>query len=324
MKAFKKYKSDMGDNYWQKIRSLAEKKDFQLVNKICETCSQLLFNHKPGVCTRSVSAETEYTAEQISEIVSGLSEDVVNTIIENTKTEIQGNSFKSDNFGNSDSLASAFQNLADVLKQQRLPPSQVTKVKIPPVWVKESFTDFKTEVLAWETAHPGDEYTKYCELLNELKRNKVRNGLSDFVSTVVVEKTRNNKTVSGILNLLEDKYELSKKEKFEILVGRIKSFKPSKNDSGEHVLGLLERIERDFENLEVCKNFNYFLAILFLKESFENGVLNEMEKRNIQDLISNKADREIISEIKKEFKKIEIEPKKAKIKKSQKTKNLMK
>ena len=193
MKASKKYKSDMGDNYWQKIRSLAEKKDVQLVNRICETCSQLLFNHKPGVCTRSVSAETvgEYTAEQIAEIVSGLSEDVVNTIIENTKTEMQGNSLKSDNFGNSDSLASAFQNLAEVLKQQRLPPSQVTKVKIPPVWVKESFTDFKTEVLAWETAHPGDEYTKYCELLNELKRNKVRTGLSDFVSTIVVEKTRN-------------------------------------------------------------------------------------------------------------------------------------
>ena len=93
------------------------------------------------------------------------------------------------------------------------------------------------------------------------------------------------------------------------MVGRLKSFKPSKNDSGEHVLGLLERIERDFENLEVCKNFNYFLAILFLKESFENGVLNEMEKRNIQDLISNKTDREIMSEIKKEFKKIKIEGK---------------
>ena len=172
----------------------------------------------------------------------------MNTIIENTKTEMQGNSSKSDNFANSDNLASAFQNLAEVLKQQRPALSHVTKVKIPPVWVKESFIDFKTEVLAWETAHPGDDYTKYSELINELKRNKVRSGLSDFVSTVVVEKTRNNKTVSEILKHLEDKYELSKKEKFEILVGRIKNFKPSKNDTREHILGLLEKIERDFDN----------------------------------------------------------------------------
>ena len=69
----------MGDSYWQKIRSLAEKKNVQLVNKICDNCSQLIFDHKPGVCTRSASAEKvgEYTAEQIAEIVNGLSEAVL-------------------------------------------------------------------------------------------------------------------------------------------------------------------------------------------------------------------------------------------------------
>ena len=61
------------------------------------------------------------------------------------------------------------------------------------------------------------------------------------------------------------------------MVNRIKSFKPSKNDSGEHVLGHMEKLGRDFETLEVCKNLIYFLATLFLKESFENDVLNEID-----------------------------------------------
>ena len=79
----------------------------------------------------------------------------------------------------------------------------------------------------------------------------MRVGLSEFVSTVVIEKTRENKTVSDILKVLEDKYELSKREKFEILVTRIKNFKPSKSDTGEQVLGLIEKIQNQFVSLKI-------------------------------------------------------------------------
>ena len=128
--------------------------------------------------------------------MSGISKDVVDTIIENTKAELHASNLDAESsLGKNESLAAAFNNLADVLKQQRHTPSHVTKVKIPPVWVKESFLDFKSEVLAWEKSHPGDDYSKYCELINELKRNKVKVGLSDYVSTVVIEKTRSDKTV---------------------------------------------------------------------------------------------------------------------------------
>ena len=124
-------------------------------------------------------------------------------------------------------------------------PSQVTKVKVPPTWAKESFRDYKAEVEAWERAHPGDEYTKYSEFINELKRNKIRAGLSDYVSTVVVDKTRNSKTVKDILEALENKYELTKKEKFENLVEMIKKFKPNKNESGKQILSQIEKIENE-------------------------------------------------------------------------------
>ena len=140
---------------------------------------------------------------------------------------------------------------------------------------------------AWERAHPGDEYTKYSEFINELKRNKIRAGLSDYVSTVVVDKTRNSKTVKDILEALENKYELTKKEKFENLVEMIKKFKPNKNESGKQILSQIEKIENEFDILSIKDNLKYFLATLFVKEPFENEVINEIEKRNVQDLIEN-------------------------------------
>ena len=191
--------------------------------------------------------------------------------------------------------------------QQR--PSQITKVKVPPTWAKETFADYKEEVEAWEQAHPGDTFSKYSEFLNELKKNKSKNGLSDFVSTIVVEKTRSNKSVSAILKALEDKYELTKKEKFEDLIIAMKNFKPSKNESGEHIFSQIEKIETLFDSLEIGKNIKFFLAIFLLKETFENDIINEIEKRSIEDIIQTKPENEIMLEVKKSFKKIKIEGK---------------
>ena len=131
--------------------------------------------------------------------------------------------------------------------------------------------------------------------------------MSNYVSTVVVDRTRNGKTVKNILDELEEKYELTKKEKFEDLVNKIKNFKPSKADSGEEIFGKIEKIQADFKNLDVKNNLNYFLATLFVKEAFENGVVNAIEKRMIQDLVESKNEELIMSEVKKEFKKIRIE-----------------
>ena len=309
MKIFEKFKAAMGENYNKKVKLLAETKDVQSVNDICQACSQLLFDHNPGICTRSVAEKsTKYTADEVAEIVHGISKDVVDLIVVNTKHEMQ-TSVTTESFGGNESLASAFNNLAAVLKGQKQSPSQVTKVKLPPVWVKETFSDYKSEVEAWEKAHPGDDYTKYSEFLNELKRNKVRVGLSDFVSTVVIEKTRNNKTVSDILKLLEDKYELSKREKFENLVTRIKNFKPNKSDNGEQVLELIEKIQNEFDSLEIGKNLNYFLATLFLKGLLDSEIINEIEKRSIEDLFNDKNDDKIMDNVRKQFKKMKIEGK---------------
>ena len=133
--------------------------------------------------------------------------------------------------------------------------------------------------------------------------------MSDFVSTVVIDKTRNAKTVKDILKALEDKYELTKKEKFENLVDMIKHFKPNKTDSGEKIFSQIEKIENEAEKLDLKHNLKYFIATLFIRETFLNEVINEIEKRTVQDLIEMKGEEEVMNEVKKEFKKMKIEGK---------------
>ena len=70
--------------------------------------------------------------------------------------------------------------------------------------------------------------------------------MSDYVSTVVVDRTRGNKTVKNILDELE--------EKFEDLINKIKNFKPNKADSGEKIFGNIEKIKFEFRNLDIKSN----------------------------------------------------------------------
>ena len=81
--------------------------------------------------------------------------------------------------------------------------------------------------------------------------------MSDYVSTIVVERTRVDKSVGSILKVLQERYELTKKEKFENLISDLKNFKPSKGESGENIYSQIERLQTQFEYLEVEKNMNY-------------------------------------------------------------------
>ena len=88
-----------------------------------------MFDHNPGICARSLAERIpNYNEEQI---VYGISKDVVNLIIKNAKAWAQSDFVQPNMSENNDSLANAFNNLAEVLKGQK--HSQVTKVKVPPV-----------------------------------------------------------------------------------------------------------------------------------------------------------------------------------------------
>ena len=309
----------MGDQlYDQKVKQYAANKEVEAAVRLCETCGQLQFCHKSGPCTRSEKDNTaKYKSEEIIDIAAAINKDIVNQIIENAKKAFAkdnevSNISESDPNKNNDKLAEVLDKIASVLSQQRQGSSQLTKVKPPPTWAAESFADYKAEVDAWEQAHPGEDFVKYSEFLNELKRNKLKAGLSEYVSTIVIDKTRSNKNVQSVLEALREKYDLSKKEKFVNIINMLKSFKPCKSESGEAVFTKIEKIVAEFAVLDIGNNINYYLVTLLLNELYGNDILNEIEKRNFEDLIEGKNDASIITEFKKWFKKVHIEGKREK------------
>ena len=291
------------DFYAERIVNYAKDKNIAGALTVCDSCGQLEFCHKPGPCKRSDQKVSKLNEEELSQVKQAINEDIIKLIVKST------NEMKTEDASTNDKLAAALEKISEVLGQRSQVPSQVTKVKVPPTWAKESFADYKEEVEAWEQAHPGDNFSKYSEFLNELKRNKAKPGLSDYVSSVVVEKTRLNKTVSGILDALKIKYELTKKERFENLISLMKNFKPSKSDSGEKVYTQIEKIETEFEALEVGSNIHFFLATFILKETFESEIINEIEKRSIEDDVEGVTGKNILTEMKQSFKKMRIEGK---------------
>ena len=310
MASVKKFKSEIGDDiYKNRVNEYAAKKDVEAAIKVCDACEQLQFCHEPGPCTRSDKSKfTNYDSKQISEIASAINKDIIEKIISDAKSS----STKSDEPVH-DRLAAALDKISEVLDQRRPVHSQVTKVKVPPTWAKESYTDYKAEVEAWESAHPGDDFSKYSELLTELKRNKTKPGLSDYVSTIVVERTRDEKSVGTILKVLQEKYELTKKEKFENLISDFKNFKPGRSESGESIYSQIERLVTQFEYLKIKKNMNYFLSIFIVRILFENEILSEIEKRMVEETIEQTDEKEIILAVKKSFRKMKVEGKRENI-----------
>ena len=81
---------------------------------------------------------------------------------------------------------------------------QVTNVKQPPVWKKQTFMDYKQQVQNWKQHNSGDDYSKYQDFINELQKNNNIKGLEEYMSTVVIPMTKNDQTVDAVLKYLEE------------------------------------------------------------------------------------------------------------------------
>ena len=89
MPVFKKFKLSIGEDlYKQKVKEFASNHDVSGAVRLCGTCSQLEFDHKPGPCTRTEKTDiVKYSSDEINEIVTAINQDAVKQIIENTKTD---------------------------------------------------------------------------------------------------------------------------------------------------------------------------------------------------------------------------------------------
>ena len=89
MTKFEKFKADMGDEYDKKVKEIARSRNVQTSTKVCKSCNQLEFDHKPGSCMRSSAAvTTQYTSGELEDISKDIMKDVVKAIVEEEKLKL--------------------------------------------------------------------------------------------------------------------------------------------------------------------------------------------------------------------------------------------
>ena len=79
-----------------------------------------------------------------------------------------------------------------------------------PKWIGQEFDVWKKELENWNENDKSSNETKYCNVLESLKKNdKIRY----FVVTILTEKAENDRKVGAILRVMAEKYERKMSEK---------------------------------------------------------------------------------------------------------------
>ena len=91
-----------------------------------------------------------------------------------------------------------------------------------PKWIGQEFEVWKKELEKWNENDKSTDETKYCNVLESLKKN---DKIKDFVVNVLTEKTENERKVVAILKVMSEKFERTMSEKCLNLMAEIVNFK---------------------------------------------------------------------------------------------------
>ena len=91
-----------------------------------------------------------------------------------------------------------------------------------PKWIGQEFDVWKKELEKWDENDKSSEETKYCNVIESLKKN---DKIKDYVINTLAEKTENDRKVTAILKVMAEKYERTMSERCLSLMAEIVNFK---------------------------------------------------------------------------------------------------
>ena len=72
-----------------------------------------------------------------------------------------------------------------------------------PKWSQEKYEAWKNEIERWTANNKSSDDTKYCNVLESLKKN---DAVSEYAMSQIVERTEGLRMVQSILNVMDKKY----------------------------------------------------------------------------------------------------------------------
>ena len=152
-----------------------------------------------------------------------------------------------------------------------------------PKWIGQEFEVWKKEMEKWHENDKSSEETKYCNVMESLKKN---DKIKDYVVNTLAEKTENDRKVSAILEVMAKKYERTKSERCLALMTEIVNFKV---DGGiEKITNKFARLMAEVKKIDLTANLDYAMTLQFMDRLEKNGKISSDERMRLKDEIETK------------------------------------
>lgn len=152
-----------------------------------------------------------------------------------------------------------------------------------PKWIGQEFGVWKKELEKWNENDQSSDETKYCNVLESLKKN---DKIKDFVVNVLTEKTENERKVAAILKVMLEKFERTMSEKCLNLMAEIVNFK---TEGGiENTADRSGKMMAEVRKLDLAANLNFAMTLQFMDRLEKNGKLSSDEKMRLMNEIETK------------------------------------
>ena len=128
-----------------------------------------------------------------------------------------------------------------------------------PKWIGQEFDVWKKELEKWNENDQSSEKTKYCNVMERLKKN---DNIKDYVISTLAEKTESDRKVTAILKVMAEKYEKTMSERCLSLMAEIVNFKA---DGGiENITDKFGRMMAEAKKIDLAANLDYTMTIQFM------------------------------------------------------------
>ena len=139
---------------------------------------------------------------------------------------------------------------------------------------------WKKELEKWNENDNLNDETKYCNVLESLKKN---DKIKDFVVNVVTEKTENDRKVVAILRVMSEKFERTMSEKCLNVMTEIVKFK---TEGGiENTTDRFGKMMAEVKKLDLAAVLNYAMTLQFMERLEKNGKISSDERMRLKDKI---------------------------------------
>ena len=149
-----------------------------------------------------------------------------------------------------------------------------------PKWIGQEFDVWKKELEKWNENDKSSDETKYCNVLESLKKN---DKIKDFVVTTLTEKTENDRKVVAILRVMAEKYERTMSEKCLNLMAEMVSLK---TEGGiENTTDKFGKMMAEVKKSDLAANLNFAMMLQFMERLEKNRKISSDERMRLKDKI---------------------------------------